>query len=326
MSDLNWQLRDYLHELRDDGRLFVLLSIYLHRNIRNRSWPSYDTIQAETGYGREAVSRSIKWLIENLAFARVPYSKRIGEEKLLGRRKNIYQLTGVIVLGDAVRRYMFLTPEGWKGIVNELKDIGESSLGELLESSLVELSHASDSSLGEPKVITGKSIKDSSAPSGAEAGSSKKKPEQKPRERNPVFDAVAQHVFEIDPAEANGEGGRIGAIAAWLAGTSDGIKRGKKKEVVGFISRPAAPEHVQKFATAWKVANPTASLPLDFIKFVDAWRKWATQQRAASEKRQIAASTTQPETPLTPEEQRQLAEEMRNVRPAWEQQKEQQAS
>jgi len=52
MSDLNWQLRGYLHELRDDGRLFILLSIYLHRNIRNRSWPNYDTIQAETGYAR----------------------------------------------------------------------------------------------------------------------------------------------------------------------------------------------------------------------------------------------------------------------------------
>ncbi len=319
MSDLNWQLRTYLHELRDDGRLFALLSIYLHRNIRNRAWPNYDLIQDETGYGREAVARAVKWLRENNAIVLVPYNKRIGEEKLLPRRKNIYQLTGVIQLGGALRRYMYLTPEGWKGIITELKDIGNSSLGELLESSLSELSYACDSSLSEPKVITGRSIKDSSAPDGAEAGSSKKKPDPKPRERNPLFDAVAQHIFETDPADVNGDGGRIGVIAAWLAGTSDGIRRGKKKEVVGFISRAAEPEHVQKFAAAWKAENKTASLPLDLVKFVDAWRKWATKRRATAIRRQEAAVPVPAAETLTPEEQAQLVAEMQSVRPAWEQ-------
>lgn len=49
MSDLHWALREHLHEFRTDGRLFVLMSIYLHKNGRGRAWPANETIAAETG-------------------------------------------------------------------------------------------------------------------------------------------------------------------------------------------------------------------------------------------------------------------------------------
>lgn len=138
------------------------------------------------------------------------------------------------------------------------------------------------------------------------------------REANPVFDAVAQHIFGIEPSEVNGNGGRIGPIAAWLAGTSDGIRRGGKKEVVGFISRPAQPEHIKAFAVAWSGEHPGADMPLDFVKFVEAWRKWASQRKAAA--KNTAAQPSPAIKELTPEERVALDEARRTIRPSWEKQ------
>lgn len=94
--------------------------------------------------------------------------------------------------------------------------------------------------------------------------------------RDIVFDAVAQHIFGIDPLTVEKEtGGRIGPIAAWLNGKSEGMKRAGGK--VGKISTPAKAEHVIRFAQDYKRSNPGLSMPLDFIKFVESWRKWATK-------------------------------------------------
>jgi len=159
------------------------------------------------------------------------------------------------------------------------------------------------------------------APGGADAGDSKKKEPQK-REPTPIFDAVAQHIFEIDPAEVNGEGGRIGPISAWLTGKSDGTKRGGKngkKEVVGFISAPAEVKHIQQFATDWKAQHPGADLPRDFVKFVEGWRAWATKRKAAAQQRQQQQEQQQDTAP-TAEELAAIELARRTIRPAWEKQ------
>lgn len=135
MTDLHWNLRDHLKEFRTDGRLYVLLSIYLHKNTRNRSWPSNELIANETGLSRAPISRSVKWLTDNHAVMIVPFEKRIGDEKKLPNRKNIYQLTGVIKINSVYKPYMYMTPEGWEGVIQELTDLGNSSLVELLKES-----------------------------------------------------------------------------------------------------------------------------------------------------------------------------------------------
>jgi len=130
------------------------------------------------------------------------------------------------------------------------------------------------------------------------------------RERNPLFDAVAQYVFGIDPLEVTSQGGRIGIIASWLAGKSDGVKHGKSKTEVGFISSPASPEHVRAFAGAYKAAYQNANMPYDLQKFVDSWRKWASQNRAKLQPPPITI-VPPPEQPienLTAEERQSLAD------------------
>lgn len=150
------------------------------------------------------------------------------------------------------------------------------------------------------------------APEGAEVKPSRK--EEKPHERNPLFDAVALQVFGIaaDEMTGNADGGRIGAIAAWLAGTSDGVKHGKGKLTVGLISKPAEAKHIEQFAREYKAAHPNINLPKDFEKFVEAWRAWASSKRAPA-RRPVVPVMTEP----TEADREALLAEIRATKPAW---------
>lgn len=117
-----------------------------------------------------------------------------------------------------------------------------------------------------------------SAPAIANAGTatqSSAKPAPQ-RERNPLFDAVAKEIFDLADNEIEkASGGRIGPIAAWLAGKSDGPRNRK----VGYISRAAEPEHVRAFCRDWKANNNNATVPRDIVKFVESWRAFASRQQ-----------------------------------------------
>jgi hypothetical protein len=92
---------------------------------------------------------------------------------------------------------------------------------------------------------------------------------------DPLFEAVKQHVFQID--DVNAQGGRIAKISNWLAGKY----AGNGSERVGKISHPAAPEHVEAFGK-W-CRNKGMTPPRDFVKFVEMWRTWASQHTKAAE-------------------------------------------
>lgn len=123
----------------------------------------------------------------------------------------------------------------------------------------------------------------------------------KPKQRtpDPIFDAVTLHIFEIE--DVNTEGGRIGKISNWLSGKY----AGKGVERVGKISKPAEVEHILQFADHCKRKgiNP----PLDFVKFVENWRKWATalkQKAAAPAWIPVTPAAAEPSTPALSAEQR----------------------
>lgn len=93
------------------------------------------------------------------------------------------------------------------------------------------------------------------------------------RPRDLIFDAVTLHIFGIDDPAA--EGGRIAKIASWLKGSYAGTKG----QQVGRISKPAEVQHIEKFAAYCKTEGFTP--PLDFVKFVEHWRAWASKQSPA---------------------------------------------
>lgn len=132
MSDIHWKLREHLHHFKRDGRLATFIYLYLRKNIRNRCWPSYITIMPDIGSSKPTVSKAIQWLEETLAIIRVPYEKRIGDEKKLPVRSSVYQLTGIIVLDGEIVPYMAVTPETQASIIEELRSLNRQDVIELI--------------------------------------------------------------------------------------------------------------------------------------------------------------------------------------------------
>lgn len=134
-------------------------------------------------------------------------------------------------------------------------------------------------------------------------------------ERNAMFEAVCAHVFGVTDRDsiremARGDHSRAGKIVSWLLRQNDAFapNGSGKKVVVGLISAPAQPQHVAQFAAAYKAKHRDASLPIDIVKFTDAWRAWASQQqrkqqaqqRQQAENAQRTADAAKPRA--TPEE------------------------
>lgn len=101
------------------------------------------------------------------------------------------------------------------------------------------------------------SVQDAKAPA---SKPSKTKPAPKPR--NPMFDALAEYVFELDPAAIGDAGGRIGKLRKWLTNTHP----------------DATPDDVQAFVR-WYKRTVKASPPRDREKFAERWAGWQTATR-----------------------------------------------
>lgn len=154
MHALDYTIRESLIEFRASGRLHVFMSLYLHANLRLRVWVGYDLIHLETGLARASISDSLEWLRESSAILPVPYRQRIGLEKKLAPSKSVYQLTGLIQIKGNFVPYLYLNHhEDWLDLAEQLRDLGNSSLAELLIVQSVNCSPI------EPKVVT--SFKDS---------------------------------------------------------------------------------------------------------------------------------------------------------------------
>jgi hypothetical protein len=143
----------------------------------------------------------------------------------------------------------------------------------------------------------------------SKTGANKIKSPLSPAERDALFDAVILHVFKIaspeqyaEAKESDNAGTRAGMISNWLAQGCDKIQNKK----VGAISRPATPDHVQKFSAWYATAKPRISIPKDAEKFIEAWREWASLKHVQDSQRQQRQQPAMPSAqPLTDEQLKQ---------------------
>lgn len=115
-------------------------------------------------------------------------------------------------------------------------------------------------------------------------------------ERHAMFEAVCAHVFGVTDRDsiremARGDHSRAGKIVSWLLRQNDAFapNGSGKKVVVGLISAPANPQHVAQFAAAYKAKHRDASLPIDIVKFTDAWRAWGSEKQREAQRQQRQA-------------------------------------
>ena len=240
MATLHWDMRRVLPLLRDEGRLAVLTCLILHANVRNRCWPSTETICDTTGWGRDSVLSAKQWLIDNGAVELVPYNMRANEEKELPRRQHVYQLTGVFVFED----------NGQSTLVRYLYSPAESLPTRLLDPVESRATRPSEGRATRPK---GSSIEDSKKPA-----------DEKPRQRDIVFDTVG-HVFWNFPLTASASdlffkpkkaGGKPQKAGGRIATLTTAIK-----EWAGDRDPAAIVDLINGFAQDYKERYPDLSLP-----------------------------------------------------------------
>lgn len=99
---LDYNLKTALKFMTKDNRWNVLTVLILHANIRNRSWPSIETMSEMAANGnRTKANRAKLWLEKHRAFELVAFDKRVGkQEQDLPARLHVYQLTGIIQCCD----------------------------------------------------------------------------------------------------------------------------------------------------------------------------------------------------------------------------------
>lgn len=157
-TTLDYNFRECLSALKG-GSLHVLTALVLHQNERGRCWPSNDTLKRETGKGGGTITEALKHLEAIFAIVRVPHEHRIGDrEKGLHQRKNIYQLTGVLVHEGQIFPYLYMTPETVKGVINSLEKLGKHPIIKCLEIKYLISEH--EVYTGKEKDSTGNKVKD----------------------------------------------------------------------------------------------------------------------------------------------------------------------
>lgn len=299
--------------------------IYASRtNNEGVAWPSLRGLSRDTGWSVNACSKAREWLVKHGALERVTDYKRPNwrkldapqrQQKINLDRSEYYRPTGQIVVDGNTYPLLYFGQNEPSDIEDDTPDVSpqRTSAARDVAPDDTEL----DSST--TKLDSNKPIVASEAATVAADKPDKQVPSKKTeKERNPLFDAVAIHVFGIDAGLVNGDGGRVGAIAAWLGGKSDGTKRGRSaKAVVGYISKPATPEHIRKFV-AWYMSKHTASVPRDFEKFVEYWRQWATETNKQQARRSQPVAQVDAPRKRTAEEQAQIEAMLKDIRPEWE--------
>lgn len=234
-AQLNWQLRNHLHDLRDDGRLAVLTALILHANIRLRCWPSIDLLETESGWSRASVVAAKMWLAEHGAFVLVNYAKRVDEELDLPPRQHVYQLTGILLFENEVCEYLYMSPEARAAVEAAVvnSSTSKSLLSELLASKLLLAKPKGNSNLLSLSTSKGNSRssrkkKKDSPPNG---GAGNPPSEDPPKERTPV-QAARDALNEAVEAMFGAEGMSYALQSKWanfLTGETSELTTPKKR-------------------------------------------------------------------------------------------------
>ena len=113
-------------------RFDVLMSLVGRANMRLRCWPSVETLIENLGVSdRTALTAVLKWLADHGAIYNVPKDKRVGKEKWLLPQKYVFQLTGIIKLGDTVMEYILMQEGERETVIDELTELGAEYAVEL---------------------------------------------------------------------------------------------------------------------------------------------------------------------------------------------------
>jgi hypothetical protein len=138
---IHWNMMKRTGDLRREegrgreARLDVLMNLVGRANMRLRCWPTVEQIMEDTGFtDRNIISSALAWLYEHGAIYYVPVDKRIGPERAISKRRNVYQLTGMIRLNGEAVPFVVMQDGEIDSVVAELQDLGAKYALQLYDS------------------------------------------------------------------------------------------------------------------------------------------------------------------------------------------------
>lgn len=260
-----------LRFMRKHPATLAVLWIFASRtNYENVAYPSLRGLSEDTGWSVDECAEARDWLVEQKALVEVtdyirPEWRELPKQELTRKlnfdKAQYYRPTGQIAINDEMIKLLYF------GTISDVRqqptsDSNRHQVASDVRQERNELKSTKESFTPDQSSNTKRSSKDSAPKNGAVKKPAKTRPD------DPIFDAVKLHIFGITDTQA--QGGRIGKISNWLKGKY----QGSKGREVGYISAPVEIKHIIAFAAHCKAVNMI--VPLDFVKFVENWRKWAS--------------------------------------------------
>lgn len=113
---------------------------------------------------------------------------------------------------------------------------------------------------------------------GDDPRSTSNKPTPRPAksQRSEVYDALAEHVFELTPRTpaATAAGGRIGPLVAWCFGSDVHIGKGADRRTIPGCDLPVTAARIRDWVRWWQREHPDISVPRGTEKFVQHFYPW----------------------------------------------------
>lgn len=141
MSILHGDFYKHIGTVRTEGdstayeaRIPVLMFLICTANKRLRTWHGIDAIMESTGYSKTPVSEALQWFAERGAIYNVPKEARSGREARVHGNRKVWQLTGIIQLGDAIVDYLFIKDEDRESSLLEIEDHAPENVKQLFQS------------------------------------------------------------------------------------------------------------------------------------------------------------------------------------------------
>jgi hypothetical protein len=273
-----------LHLMKKPAPTLAVYWCYIARtNNDNVAWPSIQTLARDTGWGTTAVTNARQWLVEHQAIELVtdyirPQWRNL-EPQELARRRNLdkahyYRPTGYIVVDGQRYDLLYVARDQEADKPNEPTEddstpaVTSDEVGDRKSRDIAPDVAELDST---KKQLD---IKDSAAPNGGQSVVEKPKREKKPRQRDPLFDIVADRGFGYPPGSDSipfkGLGGRIGKIVAFCKGREvKPYKTCNQSEIISGAEPPVTPDELEAF-----YIDKDEYAPKDIVKFAEHFNSW----------------------------------------------------
>ena len=119
----------HLKDIRTDGdksayeaRIPILMLLISTADKRLQTWHSIQSIMNFTGFSKTPVTEALSWFESRGAIYNVPREARLGNAKRIHANRKVWQLTGILQLGEQIINFLYMKDEDRQSSLLEIED------------------------------------------------------------------------------------------------------------------------------------------------------------------------------------------------------------